>query len=227
MALYARGKGGTGQVVDTSIYESVWMMMEGVLPDYDGAGIVRGASGSTITGIVPSNTYKTKDSKSVVIGANSDTLFKRLMACMGRLDIGDSIEYDNNQKRVEHQQFLDSTIEKWTLSLNADDVIDKVTKAQVPNGLIYSIEDIAHDPQYIARGMIETVRVESLDRNLKIPGFSPKFSKTPGKTIWAGSELGEHSDHVFRDILKYDNEKIQTLIENGSILWPSSKPHFS
>lgn len=227
LALFAKQKGNAGagfQVVDASIYESVFAMLEGVLPDFDGAGVVRGPSGSTITGIVPSGTYASSDGKSVVIGANSDSLFKRLMRAMGRDDLADSDQYDDNQKRVEHQAFIDRTIAAWVAERTADEVCRLVQDAQVPNGLIYSIEDIVEDPQYLARGMIEEVPVPSLGRSLKIPGISPKLSRTPGRTIWAGPELGQHSAEVLFDILGYDEPKVRTLMQEGAVIWPDDVP---
>jgi len=220
MALLAEAKGKGGQTVDSSIYESVFQLMEGVLCDYDGAGLIREPSGSTVTGIVPTNTYPTCDGKAVVIGSNSDALFKRLMTVMDRQDLADSDLYDSNQKRVQHQEFLDQTIAEWCSKFTAEEVMKKVDEAAVPNGLIYSIEDIVSDPQYNARGMIEEVNVPSLSRTLKIPGLSPKLDKTPGKTTWAGPELGEHSKHVFKDILKMSSSQILAHVENGDIIWP-------
>ncbi|CAK9029346.1 Succinyl-CoA--D-citramalate CoA-transferase, partial [Durusdinium trenchii] len=218
----AHGKGGV-QIVDAAIYEAVWGIMEGVLPDYDGANLVREPSGSTVSGIVPTNTYMTKDGKQIVIGANSNALFKRLMKAIGRSDLADSDQYDDNQKRVTHQDFLDKTIGDWAATKTAEEVMQDVQEAQVPNGLIYSITDIVTDPQYNSRGMIEEVDVPSLNRTLRIPGMSPKLSKTPGKTEWAGPELGQHSAEVFFDVLGYDQSKVDALVADGSIIWPQAK----
>lgn len=225
MALFARQKGNPNarsQVVDASIFESVWNVMEGVLCDYDGEGLVRGPSGSTLTGIVPTNTYPTKDNKAVVIGSNSTALFKRLMIALDRPDIAENKEFEDNQNRVKAQDFLDGVIEEWTRRHTADEVMAVVNKAQVPNSLIYSIEDIVADPQYKARGMIEEVHIPSLDRSLKIPAMSPKFSKTPGGTRWPGAELGSHTQEIL-DLVKYSPEQVKTLIEDGSLIWPEYK----
>lgn len=136
LALYERDghggpKKGSGQLVDTAIYESVFGIMEGVLCDYSGAGEIRQPSGSTLTGIVPTNTYRTKDDKYVVIGANSDALFKRLFKLIGREDIGEDPEYRDNQQRSKHQKFLDDEIERWTKRHTASEVVEKVTQVQV------------------------------------------------------------------------------------------------
>lgn len=231
MALYARqgapGKGGSpgafkgkGQVVDAAIYEAVWGVMEGVICDYDGAGIVRKPSGSTITGIVPTNTYNTKDGKAIVIGANSDSLFKRLLTQAGRSDIAKDPKFATNVDRVRHQPELDAAIEAWTNSLTAEEVLVQVQKANVPNGLIYSVADIDADPQYNARGMIEVLQVPELNRTIKVPGLCPKLTGTPGKSNWAGGWLGEHTEEIIRDVLKYSNDEARTLVDDGSLIWP-------
>jgi len=155
-----------------------------------------------------------------VIGSNSDALFKRLMNIMGRDDIANSDLYDSNQKRVKYQEFLDDTISEWCLQRTASEVMQKVDKAAVPNGLIYSIEDIVKDPQYLAREMIEEVEVPALNRTLKIPGISPKLGSTPGKTTWAGPELGFHSRQVFKDIMKMSDKQLLKHVDDGDILWP-------
>lgn len=217
LALLARDKVG-GQTVDASIYESVFSLMEGVLCDYDGQGQVRQPSGSTVTGIVPTGTYPTKDGKSVVIGANSDTLFKRLMVEMGQHGMADSPMYVGNQNRVMHQTMLDELIKSWTLQQDADDVVSKLSTASVPVGLIYSIEDIVKDPQYQAREMIEEVHIPTLGRSLKIPGITPKLDKTPGATTWPGPELGEHTRQVLEDVLKYDSKHIKKLEDDGVVV---------
>ena len=147
------------EVVDTSIYESVFGILEGVLPDFDGAGSVRGPSGSTVTGIVPTGTYRTKDGKEVVIGANSNRLFKRLVTQMGTLnlsfvsnrnhvlgreDLADDRRFSDNQKRVENERFLDELIGSWACSKTAEELMESLNEAQVPNGLIYDIQDICN-----------------------------------------------------------------------------------
>jgi len=216
LALYARDsgrlKGQRGQVVDASIVESVFGIMEGVLPDYSGAGIVRQPSGSTVTGIVPTNTYRCKDGKSVVVGANSDQLFKRLFTQMGRADMAADPRFAHNQGRVEHVALLDATIEAWTLTKTADEVVAEVTKAEVPNGLIYSIEDVVNDPHYQARGVLEPVAIPTLERPLLVPALGPKLSDTPGQTRWAGPRVGEHTREVLCGLLNLSEAEYNALL---------------
>lgn len=168
---------------------------------------------------MPSNTYgPTVDGKEVVIGGNSDTLFKRLMGTIGRSDIGESEEYNDNQKRVEHQTFLDGLINDWVAANESSTILDALNQSAVPNGLIYSIKDIATDPQYLHRNMIESVHVPELDRELKIPGISPKLNKTPGKTKFAGPKLGEHSMYVLKEVMGLSAEEIEQHIANKVVV---------
>jgi len=218
LALYARDGGRAaskngirGQVVDTAIYEAVFNIMEGAICDYSGAGLVREPSGSTITGIVPSNTYKTKDGKGIVIGANSNQLFKRLMVKIGREDMANDPKYADNQGRVKHQIYIDSVIEQWTQTLDADTVKRHVDECQVPNGLIYSIKDIAEDPQYKARGQLEEVDIPHLKNKLLIPAIGPKLTKTPGETRFPGRKIGEDTDAVLKQMLNLSADELGKL----------------
>ena len=198
--------------------------MEGVLPDYSGAGLVRGPSGSTLTGIVPTNTYRTKDGKGLVIGANGDALFKRLMNKIGRSDLAEDPRFANNQLRVQHQEFLDQTIEEWTKRHTAREAAEIVEEASVPNGLIFTIEDIVEDPQYKARGRLEPVRVPSLpDRDLLIPAVGPKLDKTPGATLWPGPRLGEHTKHVMCDVLGCSEAEFSALLREQVVWWEGAQ----
>jgi crotonobetainyl-CoA:carnitine CoA-transferase CaiB-like acyl-CoA transferase len=147
---------GKGQVVDVSIYESVFGMLEGVVPEFDGAGVVREPSGTTVTGIVPTNTYECMDNKYVVIGGNGDSIFKRLCTAMKRDDLGNDIRLMNNAGRVDHQEEVDKAITQWTRSMSSTKVLNALDEAGVPNGPINSIKEIMQDPHFQARQMFET-----------------------------------------------------------------------
>lgn len=167
---------------------------------------------------MPSNTYgPTLDGKQVVIGGNSDTLFKRLMNVIDQPEMAEAEDYDNNQKRVEHQELIDRLINEWVQRNEVETVLEKLNKAVVPNGLIYSIVDIVKDPQYIARGMVEEVEVPSLSRKLRIPGIGPKLSITNGRTKFAGPTLGADSDFILKEILALSNEELETLVSEGAL----------
>jgi len=200
MALHHRnangGRGsGKGQVVDVALYEAVFNMMEGALPEYDLFKEVRERTGSNLTGIVPSNTYLTRDGQHVVIGANADSIFKRLMKVIGRMDLADDPSLSDNAGRAKRGNELDRVIGEWTAKCDAGEVVKILNEAQVPNGKIYSMADIARDAQYLARDMIREVRLKD-GTPLKVPGIVPKLSATPGEIEWIGPELGEHTAAV-------------------------------
>ena len=163
---------GAGQVVDVAIYESVFNMLESVIPEYDGAGVVRGPSGSTLTGIVPTNTYPCADGKYVIIGGNTDSIFKRLMHAAGRSDLADDPRLADNAGRVKHQEEVDGAISRWTATLGSEELLERLAEAAVPSGPIYDAEDMMRDAHYNARGMFETVEVDG--EALKIPAIVPR-----------------------------------------------------
>ncbi len=216
LALQQRARvDGSGQVVDVAIYESVFNMLESVVPEYDAAGIVRGPSGSTITGIVPTNTYRCADGKFVIIGGNADSIFQRLMRAAGRDDLADDARLANNAGRVEHQEEVDAAISRWTATLPSAQVLAILTEASVPSGPIYSVEDMMEDPQYQARGLFETVEVDG--EPLKIPAIVPMLADTPGETLWPGPSLGAHNEEIYGELLGYSKSDIERLSADGVI----------
>jgi crotonobetainyl-CoA:carnitine CoA-transferase CaiB-like acyl-CoA transferase len=215
LALFARRGSTQGQVVDVAIYESVFNLLEGVVPEYDGAGVVRGPSGSTLTGIVPSNTYLCADDKYVVIGANGDSLFQRLMRAIGRADMADDPRFANNAGRVQQEKEIDDVISAWTRA-NDSAVIRKILDAiSVPGGPIYSVADMASDPHFNARGLFEQVDVDGTP--LKIPAILPRLEATPGSTQWAGPKLGEHTDSVLQQLAGLTAQQCAELREKKVI----------
>jgi crotonobetainyl-CoA:carnitine CoA-transferase CaiB-like acyl-CoA transferase len=216
LALQQRGKpGGAGQVVDVAIYESVFNMLESVVPEFDGAGLVRGPSGSTLTGIVPTNTYPCADGKFVIIGGNGDSIFQRLMRAAGRDDLADDPRLADNAGRVTHQEEVDDAISRWTATLGSVEVLERLAEAGVPSGPIYSVEDMMADPQYQARGMFETVQVDG--EALKIPAIAPVLDDTPGETLWPGPALGEHNEEILGGRLGYSGDELRRLADDGVI----------
>jgi formyl-CoA transferase len=186
---------GKGQVVDVALYEAVFNMMESTLPEYDMFGEVRERTGSNLTGIVPSNTYLTRDGQHVVIGANADSIFKRLMNLIGRTDLAEDPALADNAGRARRVDELDGVIGAWTSRHGVDDVLRMLNEAKVPSGKIYSAADIAADPQYRAREMMREVALPGGAR-VSVPGIVPKLSATPGDIGWIGPRLGEHTESV-------------------------------
>jgi len=205
----------TGQVIDTALYEAVFGMLEGVVPEYDGAGVVREPSGSTITGIVPTNTYSCADGKFIIIGANGDSIFKRLCQAMGRPDMAEDARLADNAGRVEHEAEIDAVIAQWTGSLDSANALQVLEEARVPSGPIYSVADMMVDEHYQARGLFEEVDVHG--RKLKIPAMVPKLSATPGRTDWAGPDLGAFNEEVYSGLLGLSADEMTRLKEQGVI----------
>jgi crotonobetainyl-CoA:carnitine CoA-transferase CaiB-like acyl-CoA transferase len=206
---------GKGQVVDIGIFESVYNMMEAVVPEYDRCGVIREPSGSTITGVVPTNTYLCKDGKYVIIGGNGDSIYRRLMETAGRPEMAEDPRLATNDGRVKHQTEVDEALSEWTAGLTCDEVLILLAAAKVPAGPIYSVADMMEDPQYQARGLFEEVEVGG--RPLKIPAIVPRLSATPGRTDWPGPELGSHNKEIFQERLGLSDEELETLKKNGVI----------
>ena len=198
LALYARdrpGGSGQGQVVDVALTEAVLNVLESMIPEAD-RGLVRQRSGSTITGVVPSNTYPTRDGAHVVIGANNESLFARCMEAIGRPDLAADPTLHGNPGRVARQAELDLAIGQWTAARDASEIVRQMEQASVPAGKIQDAAELLADPQLRARGMIESVLVNG--RSLAIPGIAPRLTATPGRTDWPGPELGEHQEEILR-----------------------------
>ncbi len=204
-----RGDDRRGQVVDVAIYESVFNMLEAVVPEYDGAGAVRGPSGSTITGIVPTNTYLCHDGKHVIIGGNGDSIFRRLMHTAERPDLAEDPRLADNVGRVEHQEEVDSAIAAWTATLPASEVLELLEQARVPAGPINSVAEMFEDPHFQARGLFEEVDVGG--KPLKIPAILPKLGRTPGETLWPGPAVGAHNREILTGWLDLSSEEIDRL----------------
>jgi crotonobetainyl-CoA:carnitine CoA-transferase CaiB-like acyl-CoA transferase len=206
----------TGQVVDVALYESMFNLMEGIVPEYSGAGDVRQPAGSTITGIVPTNTYLCADAKHVVIGGNGDSIYVRLMTAIGREDLANDPRLAGNPGRVTHQKLIDGAIAAWADKLTSAEVIQIMEDADVPVGAIFSIADAFDDPHYQARGLFEHVAVPNQDQPLAIPAILPKLTRTPGSTEWPGGEVGSHTDELLQG-LGLDAERIAYLKEHGIV----------
>ncbi|RXZ01714.1 carnitine dehydratase [Fictibacillus sp. S7] len=199
MAVYHRNITGEGQYVDVALYEAVYSLMESAIPEYDQYGVIRERTGSTLPGITPSNTYMCKDGKYIVIGANGDGIFKRLMDAIGREDMRDQPQYATNFDRAQHADYLDKVIGGWTIQHELEDALKILDEHHIPAGSIYNVEDMFKDPHFNAREMICEMDVEGLGK-LKVPGIVPKMSKTPGRINWAGPKLGEHTEEVLKKL---------------------------
>lgn len=210
-----RSEEHTGQVIDVALYEAMFNLMEAVVPEFDGAGVVRQASGTTVTGIVPTNTYRCRNGKYVVIGGNGDSIFQRLMQIAGHPEMATDPRMANNAGRVAHEKIIDQALADWCARHDSEDILALLEQARVPGGPIYNVEDMVADPHFNARGLFEQVEING--KPLKIPAILPKLERTPGRTDWPGAAVGSHTDHVLRDLLQLEEADIQALRAGGII----------
>lgn len=206
---------GDGQVVDVSLVESVFNVMESLVPEYSMLGHVRERTGGALPGIAPSNTYPTRDGAYVVVAGNSDPIFVRLMQAIGRPDLAERADLAQNDGRARHSELIDDAIAAWTGSLGIDEVLAVLEGAEVPAGRIYSAADIVADPHYQARDMLLDTTLPD-GATLKMPGIVPKLSATPGQVNWQGPTLGQHTDTLLTD-LGLSEADIQRLKKDGVV----------
>jgi formyl-CoA transferase len=200
---------GQGQMVDVALYESVFNLMESLVPEFDFAGVVRERTGGALPGIVPSNTYTTGDQENIVIAGNGDAIFHRLMRAIGRDDLAHDPTLVRNDGRVPRTAEIDQAIQAWCSTQTIDAALACLREADVPVGKIYSVKDMMRDPQFQARAMFEQHQFAD-GQSVKLPAISPKLSATPGQTQWLGPALGEHTEEILK-ALGYSAEKIAQL----------------
>jgi formyl-CoA transferase len=215
VALQHRQQTGRGQVIDVALYEAVFNCMESLLPEYSAFGAVRGAAGSALPGIAPSNAYRCNDAGYALIAGNGDSIFRRLMAVIGRPDLAEDPALADNAGRVARVAEIDEAIGQWTARLSVDEVLAKLDAASVPAGRIYTVADIAGDPHYKARGMLQEIRTDDGDA-LTVPGIVPKLSATPGSHRRNAPALGQDTHDVLRE-LGLTPEQIDGLKQRGIV----------
>lgn len=198
MALYHRKvNGGAGQVIDVALHEAVFNCMESLIPEYSAFGVVREAAGSALPGIAPSNAYPCQDGW-VLVAGNGDSIFKRLMAAVGRQDLADDPQLADNAGRVARVAEIDAAIGAWTATLTVAQVMERLAAARVPAGKVYTARDIAEDPHYQAREMLLTQQTRDGDE-VTVPGIVPKLSATPGTIRSSAPRLGDDTDAVLAE----------------------------
>jgi crotonobetainyl-CoA:carnitine CoA-transferase CaiB-like acyl-CoA transferase len=209
MALLEKNRSGNGQVVDVSLVESMFNLMEAVVPEFDGNGVIREPSGSTVTGIVPTNTYRCGDGRYIVIGGNGDSIFQRLMVAAGYPEMASDPRLASNPGRVEHEAEIDAALAQWCGAHDSSWLLSQLDQARVPAGPIYNVEDMVNDEHFQARGLFESVEIDG--EPLKIPALVPKLSRTPGATRWPGGELGRENQEVLGGLLGLSEQQLEQL----------------
>jgi formyl-CoA transferase len=215
LALQHRNASGQGQIIDVALYEAVFNCMESLLPEYSAFGAVREAAGSALPGIAPSNAYRCQDGGYALIAGNGDSIFRRLMTLIGRDDLGQDPALADNTGRVQRVHDIDAAIGAWTAQRSVDAVLQALDGAGVPAGRIYTVADIAADPHYRARGMLQEVAMED-GSTLAVPGIVPKLSATPGSHRRNAPGIGQDTDAVLREI-GLTPSQIQALRDKGVV----------
>ncbi len=215
LALQHRHASGKGQVIDVALYEAVFNCMESLLPEYSAFGAVRGAAGSALPGIAPSNAYRCKDGGYALVAGNGDSIFRRLMTLIGREDLARDPALADNTGRVARVDELDAAISAWTAQRSVEEVLQALESAEVPSGRIYTVADIAADPHYRARGMLQDITMDD-GSVLSVPGIVPKLSATPGGHRRNAPSIGQDTDAVLKEI-GLSAAQIQALKDQGIV----------
>ena len=213
LALQERHNSGKGQIIDIALYEAVFNCMESLLPEYSAFGEVRQAAGSALPGIAPTNAYLCADGGYVLVAGNGDSIFKRLMTVIGRDDLGNDPQLENNDGRVKRVAELDQAIGEWAKTVSTDKALEILDSVAVPVGRIYTVADIANDPHYKARGNIQTIQMQDGSK-LDVPGVIPKLSRTPGSIKTLAPDIGENTDEILQSIGLNDSQ-VASLKERG------------
>ncbi len=216
MALRHKDRTGEGQYIDIALYEPVLRILEEVPAAFHKMGIVRERLGTGAANAVPHNHYTTKDGRAIAVACTNDTMFRRLVTAMGRPELADDPRFNSNAQRVKHRAETDTMVQEWIGSYSAQEVIAILEENEVPNCIVYSVEDMFADPQYQARENIISV-VDPKDGEIKMSSVVPRLSLTPGRVEWTGPELGAHNEEVYRDLLGYSEEEFERMKAEGIV----------
>ncbi|MBS3785919.1 MAG: CoA transferase [Gammaproteobacteria bacterium] len=216
MAMHERNQSGRGQMIDSAIYESVMTVMESLIPEYEKTGRIRERSGSRLDGIAPSNAYPCADGRDVIIGANQDTVFRRLCEAVGKPELAEDERFSNHQSRGRHQEILDNTIAEWTQQNSADAVVEAMVAAGVPAGHVYRAPEMLADEHIQARESVVWLDDPQLGK-MPMQNVFPQLSRSPGKVEHTGPALGEHTDLILKEWTDLDAQGINTLRTEGVI----------
>ena len=213
LALQERHNSGKGQIIDIALYEAVFNCMESLLPEYSAFGEVRQAAGSALPGIAPTNAYQCADGGYLLVAGNGDSIFKRLMTVIGRDDLGNDPQLENNDGRVKRVAELDQAIGEWTKTVSTTKALEALDSVAVPAGRIYTVADIANDPHYKARENIQTIEMKDGSK-IDVPGVIPKLSRTPGSIKTLAPDIGQNTDEILKSI-GLSNDQVASLKERG------------
>lgn len=216
MALHHRDRTGQGQYVDIALYEPVLRILEEVPAAFHKIGLVRERLGTGSVNAVPHNHYTTRDGRHVAVACTNDTMFRRLVGAMGRPELADDPRFCSNAQRVAHREETDAMVQEWIGSYTAKEGMEILEANEVPNGLLYSVEDMFQDPQYQARENIISVD-DPVEGEIKMCSVVPRLSLTPGRVESTGPEMGAHNQEVYCDLLGYSPEELAQMKADGIV----------
>lgn len=208
---------GAGRTLDVALTESVLSLMEGMLPEYGALRKVKQPMGGGIATAAPTNAYPTADGAWILVAANSEPLFARLMTIMGRADLVGASRFASNQARVAHVVELDGLIADWTRTIDAANLLEALERADIPATKVYTAADCAEDPQYRARGMVREIEDPAFERPILHPGIAPHVAESPGTVRWPGPDIGAHNADVFGGFLGLSDLQLEDLSRKGVI----------
>ncbi|GCF76701.1 TPA: CoA transferase [Bacillus nitratireducens] len=217
LALYHFKQTGEGQLIDLSLYEPLFRVMEDFIVDYDTKGKVRERVGTHNPGVAPNDLYLTKDNRWIIIPASTDNMFKRLMNAIGHPELVDDKRFLTNELRVKHREDLDKYLKDFFSSHVYEELVVILTTFKVAHGSVYSVVDIIKDPQYIVRENLLSIFDDQLKKNVTVQGIVPKMSKTPGTVKWLCPEVGAHNYEIYEQLLGLDQNKLSEL-KNANII---------
>lgn len=199
------------RIIDVALHEAMFSMMESLVPDQSAYGESRTRTGGRMEGIAPSNAYVCADGTSIVVAGNGDAIYRRYMEAIGRPELGIDPNLQSNAQRWEAREMLDTAIGAWSATLTSADALEILDAAGVPAGPIYTAEDIATEPQYTARNMIQKFDVstgEEILENVGFPGIVPVIGAASLPIRSLGPDLGEHTEEVLGQLLGMDKSEI-------------------
>lgn len=216
MALRARDRNGTGQVIDVALYDGIFRILDEVAPAYQKGGYVRRRDGAETPIVVPHSHYPTADDRWIAVACTNDRIFGRLAVAMGRPEIIEDPRYATNAARIAHRGEVNGMVADWTSTMTRNEALERCSKAEVPCGPVYAIDEIFSDPHYAARGNILYMPDERIGE-LAIPNVVPRLLRTPGRVTSLGPPLGSHTDEILHDLLGLESEKIAALRTRGIV----------
>ncbi len=216
VALHYRTRTGRGQIVDSAIYEAVLALTESLIPEWQIAGYQRERTGATLPNVAPSNVYPTLDGEMILIAANQDGVFGRLTGAMSQTELADNIRYATHSARGSNMEELDGIIAKWTTTLKADDLLERLHSAGVPCGRIFRAKDMLSDPHFAAREAIVKLKHPDFG-DFAMQNVFPRLSESPGSIRHIGPSLGQHNQEIYQALLGLSDDELSSLSSAGVI----------